>query len=375
MPTGDISIVAAFLAGLLSCRLRLVLPPFLVVLALSWSCAPAPTRTAARPAGSTLSILSGTAFTRASAQAPETPAADGATLPEGAVVRTGPASNALITFFDGSTIDLEDQTELTITLARPEGNATAIRVDQTGGRVWARVVALTDSRSRFEMATATAVAAVRGSLIGASYTPDGVMTCWVIEGRLFVTARGQEVALSPGQESVTPAGQPPGAPRDRPLAASLLRVRPAGPGLVRLVDPSGRAIGFAPPGIEVNQIRNALTSRPGQTPGFLDIPDPLPGAYTLVVESPEAGELQLGLSYEREGQTVAGGTISQPLAAGSRLTAPIQLTTDPARPDLTLGLLAPLTGPAPGRVIVRDSETAQRPDPGASPVPTLPTRR
>lgn len=328
----------------------------------------------AAAATSTLSILRGSVFVRATPAGAETAGADGATLAAGARVRTGPDAHALITFFDGSTIELEPETTLTVTRAEPEDGASRIRIDQDGGRVWARVVALTDSRSRFEIATPTAVASVRGSLIGAGLAADGEMTCWVIEGRLYVTAQGQEVVLASGQESVTPPGAPPGAPRTRSIATSMLRLRWSGEGFARLVDPNGRTVGFAPPGIEVNQIRNALTSHPSQRPAFIDLPDPPAGDYTIVVEAPGGVGFRADLVFDATERPPVSQALAQTIPAGGRIGARLALRPDRAEAPVEIGPFGPIDGPAPGQVIVRDREMAARPAATVQPVPTLPVR-
>jgi len=67
----------------------------------------------------TLSIISGTVEVRDEGTADFRLAEDGETLDVGDTVRTGPDSRALITFFEGSTLEMEPETE--VTLERLEG--------------------------------------------------------------------------------------------------------------------------------------------------------------------------------------------------------------------------------------------------------------
>ena len=116
------------------------------------------TQSRTQAASTVLTILDGQAAVARGA-ADFVPGRDGDLLNGGDRVRTDAASHALVTFFDGSTIELEPSTTLTVEDASANGNAISIRISQAVGRTWASVHKLIDRNSRFELKTPTSTAA------------------------------------------------------------------------------------------------------------------------------------------------------------------------------------------------------------------------
>ena len=82
------------------------------------------------------------------------PAVDGELVTAGDRVQTAPASHAVITFFDGSTLELEPDTTVTVEeLSSANDGAIAIRISQSIGRTWSSVHKLVSSNSRYEVKT------------------------------------------------------------------------------------------------------------------------------------------------------------------------------------------------------------------------------
>ena len=119
-------------------------------------------------------------------------AAEGQTLREGDVVRTGPDGRAEIEYFDGSITRLDFNTTFTIVALTDdaEGGGTVIEADQASGGTFSRVVELTGSQSRFETSTPNAVASVRGTDYFVLINDDATQIVGVIEG--LVDVRGTE---------------------------------------------------------------------------------------------------------------------------------------------------------------------------------------
>ena len=130
--------------------------------------------------------------------------ADGETLDEGDVVRTGVDGRAEIRFFDGSVtrLDRETQFEVTQLEVLEEGGGKQVVATQTGGRTFSRVVKLTDSESRFEVATPTATASVRGTIFDTRNLPDGGSVVWVLEGAVAVTGTDERLVMVHAFEGV-----------------------------------------------------------------------------------------------------------------------------------------------------------------------------
>jgi hypothetical protein len=88
-------------------------------------------------------------------------------LEVGDTIKTGDDSGAEITFFDGSTIELEAGTQIEITSldSSPDTGAKTITLMQTIGTTISRVTKLLDPASSYAIETPSGVAAVRGSMM------------------------------------------------------------------------------------------------------------------------------------------------------------------------------------------------------------------
>jgi hypothetical protein len=130
-------------------------------------------------------------------------------------LKTEAGSTATITFFEGSTIDIEESTEVKIVDLKVDSasGTTTTLLSQKVGQTISRINKLVDSSSRYEIETPAAVAAVRGTTMQVAVALDGSTTVANIEGSVSVIAQGQEVKLLPGQHSFVFPGQPPGPPQ------------------------------------------------------------------------------------------------------------------------------------------------------------------
>jgi hypothetical protein len=86
-------------------------------------------------------------------------ALDGAVLYVGTVLRTSTDARALITLFEGSTVELDPASDITIEAATARGGSTFADAFGRGLRV---VMQLTTADSRYEPTTPAATASVRG---------------------------------------------------------------------------------------------------------------------------------------------------------------------------------------------------------------------
>jgi hypothetical protein len=132
-------------------------------------------------------------------------------LAENDVIRSGANSKAAITFFDGSVINLESNTQIEIkqlTSSKP----TNIHLKQEIGETLSKVEKLVDSASRYEIETPVAVAGVRGSQMKVTVAQDGTTDVQNVEGKISVTAQGEEVLIPVGNTSTVKPGQAPSAP-------------------------------------------------------------------------------------------------------------------------------------------------------------------
>jgi hypothetical protein len=166
------------------------------------------------PSLSTLTVLSiteGNVSVMKAGTGSWTEAQAGMSLEPGDSVKTGDNSTAEITFFDGSTIELEAGTEIEIASLdiSTDTGSTTITLEQTIGNTISRVTKLVDPASHYEVETPTGVVAVRGSVMQVYVIEDG--TTWAInlKGDIRAVAQGVEVQIPEGRQCITRPGQPP----------------------------------------------------------------------------------------------------------------------------------------------------------------------
>jgi len=139
----------------------------------------------------------------------------GMSLEVGDTIKTGDESGAEITFFDGSTIELEPGTEIEITSLdiSADTGATTITLMQTIGTTISRVTKLLDPASSYEVETPTGVAAVRGSwlivqvIFGDVNYEDGTILITNLEGNIYVIVQGVELQIPEGRQGIIRPGQ------------------------------------------------------------------------------------------------------------------------------------------------------------------------
>jgi len=138
---------------------------------------------------------------------------DGAKLVDGTKVKTSPDSQALLTFFDGSTLELGADTEIEIESVqyRNEG-PNAIVIKQWVGKTWSRVVELVNPNSSYEIITPSASAVVRGTSFLTAVDNDGGTIFQVVDGTVVVSAGGNEVTVTTGREIDVRPGSYPSQP-------------------------------------------------------------------------------------------------------------------------------------------------------------------
>ena len=141
-------------------------------------------------------------------------------LEVGDTIKTGDDSGAEITFFDGTTIELEAGTEieiLSLDLACDTG-VTTITLEQTVGTTISRVTKLLDPASSYEVETPTGVAGVRGSILIVTVREDGTTLITNEEGNVYAVGQGVELQIPVGRTGIIESGQQPELLNDPPVA-------------------------------------------------------------------------------------------------------------------------------------------------------------
>ena len=119
----------------------------------------------------------------------------GAVIGEKELVRTGPGAHAVLRLADGSTVDVNERTELFVTAA---WSGQAIHL-QRGDVI---VQAAKQRRGRLRVLTRDSIASVKGTVFAVSAGMGGSVVS-VVEGAVAVDQPGRNILLSPGQQAAS----------------------------------------------------------------------------------------------------------------------------------------------------------------------------
>lgn len=232
------------------------------VLAIAFGAAGAVSNAKVFGASTSVTILSGDVFVR-HGNSDFVAAVDGQVLNEGDSVRTGADSRAVLTYFEGSTVTLEPDTQLTIdNTSTVADGGTVVVMTQAFGRSWHVVTKLITGSSKYDVRTPATTASVRGTEFEVN-SDDDQTTISTTEGIVVShvndpTQRGVtvDVPVTPG---MTQTQSKDDAPASAKLQAEPERVVTItiGATTTLVVDPVGRANGFTKDGKKVVQTPGA----------------------------------------------------------------------------------------------------------------------
>ena len=157
-----------------------------------------------------LSITEGQVFVMKAGTDDWTKATVDMSLEVGDTIKTGDDSGAEITFFDGSTIELEADSQIEITSldSSPDTGAKTITLMQTIGTTISRVTKLLDPASSYAVETPSGVAAVRGTIMIVRIVfddpdyEDGTVLITNLEGLIYFIGHGEELQFSEGVQVI-----------------------------------------------------------------------------------------------------------------------------------------------------------------------------
>jgi hypothetical protein len=194
-------------------------------------------------AQATLTILTGTVELREMGSGSFATGTDGGILGPGATVRTAADGNAIITFFDGSTVTVEPSSELTLEqLETTSDGNILISILQTVGRSWHVVGHKLTEGSQYQVRTPTATASVRGTAFEFGVDENGDALALTEEGLVQLASLGQVVDVAPDQQAEAPANEAPTAPVDAPPPDNVVKVIIDPTSSAAAVDSKGRAV-------------------------------------------------------------------------------------------------------------------------------------
>ena len=175
----------------------------------------------AEPIGETgtLSSLTGNVTVMRQGTSVWVAATSGMKIGTGYSLKTGGDGYVLITFFDGSVMEVQADTEISVEeLSAASGGSTTVHVDQVIGNTLNRVKNLVDSSSTYEVETPAGSAVVRGTIEEIHVDGTG-RTCTDVQDEndaakhsAAFTGKNVSVTIGEGQTACCEPGGVPGTP-------------------------------------------------------------------------------------------------------------------------------------------------------------------
>jgi len=251
----------------------------------------------------TLSVLSGSVEVQESMAEGWQKGSDGMVLSAGARVKTEAGSYALLTFFEGSSIKLEPDSDVEIRqLEYTNGQLTAIVLKQWLGKTWSRVIKRTDHDLHYQVQTPSASVIAHGTLFATEVEETGFTMVATMEGLVSVAAQGEEVYLPGGQQTQVEAGMVPSQPIAAPDPKAELVITIDMPAVGSISDPTGSSTGYLPSGLSYNQITESQTSSPYDGTQLITIAEPVAGEYIVILRYITEGLAHFSIQGKSDGE-------------------------------------------------------------------------
>ena len=218
----------------------------------------------------------------------------------GDTVATDENGRAVVTYPDGSTALLEENSALTIEFVQTSAGDYVVRMQQTLGRVWYAITRAVTLGSRYEVRSAGMASVIRaGSDSYVTVSPNGETTVVTISGTVDTSAGGVEVSVPAGSSTTVsaPGATPrpntpvPGTPAPNTPAPNILAPnRPAqttpAPSTKRAPAPSPTSA-FVPPVATLPPLPTFAPVKPRTPTPSLPVPTPKAGAAPTPASTPQ----------------------------------------------------------------------------------------
>lgn len=306
----------------------------------------------------TLAVLKGRTEVQSMGTDRFSPGQTGRALVAGDRVRTASEGTALITFFDGSTITLEPQTEVVIFDQRlgggnPSGVRLAIR--QPSGTTWLRAEPAPGAAFQFDIAMPGGAATLdAAATVEVAVSQTGPSIVRSIRGSVQVHGGWGELAMPAGHELSLPRGGTPDAalPLALPFHRFTLSLEPPARAWLRVIDGAGRSAGAVAPGLPVDQMPGAFIGTAEQRSQIVVLTRVQPGKYTILLEPTGDGSVGVALHVESEGQTLFNDIRRAMVQRDRPLAATLEVQGQGNHlTSATLGVFSPVRTELPGTVV------------------------
>ncbi|MEK7422383.1 MAG: FecR domain-containing protein, partial [Actinomycetota bacterium] len=269
----------------------------------------------------TLTVIGGDVSARHGAGGQFVAAVDGEVLNAGDAVPTGPDARAVLTYFEGSTVTIEPNTELAIDTATAQGGDTVVQMTQNVGRTWHVVATLVAGGSKYEVRTPASTASVRGTAF--EVVTDGTTTTVTTTDVTVINqvpdpdnpGRTIDVPVRAGERHTHERGRPVGGTSSTPEPERKVTIT-LGEENTIVIDTLGRANGIdrngrtrlETPGAKLERIDGRLVIT------LPNIPD---GRLQALVRKQGGGEVNMQTVVVDRGQSsTSNGRVSADTATG-----------------------------------------------------------
>jgi hypothetical protein len=193
----------------------------------------------------------------------------------GDTIATDQTGRAVVTYPDGSTALLEENSSLTIEFVQTSAGDYVVRMQQTLGRVWYAVTRAVTLGSRYEVHSAGMASVIRaGSDSYVSVSPTGETTVVTISGTVDTTAGGVDISVPAGSSTTVSApGATPSSNTPAPSTPTPTLTVAAAP--TRTPAPSP-ASGFVPPVATLPPLPTSAPTKPKTPSPTLPVVTPKP---------------------------------------------------------------------------------------------------
>lgn len=280
----------------------------------------------------TLSVIDGDVQV-GQTDAEQRPGRNGEALVAGTAVRAlGPGGRAVLTFRDGSTLELEPDASVKIEdLSLGTRGELIVRLYQDRGTTWAFVQPQLSPNSRFHVKTPSVTAVARGTgfeLDVRDVDAGGTATTvTVFQGRVDLVAAGKVVPLAASYQAEVMTGSPPGDAR-QVTGDICTRFEVTTEALITVTDPQGRTSGQTKLGT-VSQIPKAIVAGPQTVPQTIDVFAPFAGEWEIgIVPRRDGGPVQLVVRTVVGAEVVSTKAMTMSFGPGERLVTRIRLGAD-----------------------------------------------
>jgi len=206
----------------------------------------------------------------------------------GDTVATDQTGRAVVTYPDGSTALLEENSSLTIEFVQTSAGDYVVRMRQTLGRVWYAVTRAVTLGSRYEVRSAGMASVIRaGSDSYVTVSPSGETTIVTISGTVDTSANDVEVSVPAGSSTTVSA---PGAVLSANTPAPSTPTRTSAPAARSTPTPSAApspTSALVPPVATLPPPPTSAPAKPKTPTPALPIATPKPTAAPAPASTPQ----------------------------------------------------------------------------------------